>query len=394
MPHHFTEFAVFRAPPIMSEKHSPLSILHVVDTLETGGLERVVTDLAIAQHQAGHSVAVFSINDTAGFRDELRSAGVEVVIGDKRGTLDRSTLRILRKAIKSRGVRIVHTHNFVPNYYAVLASMGLRGVRLVNTCHNMGTRLSQRRLRWLYRLSILGTSRVAMVSDQVLQRLVESGIAPRERAVTVLNGIPLQRFEHDAGHRVRARAQLGIADSALVIACVGRLVAVKNHQWLIEQLPQLVREFPDLQLVLVGNGALEQALREKVAALGLSDHVLFAGTQSNVADLMPAFDVFAMPSLSEGMSIALLEASASALAIVATKVGGNAQIIKHGERGLLVESGNSPQLIDALRRVLGDAALRMQLGEAARSWVQSNASIDVMRRNYDVLYRDVLHLAN
>ncbi|HJT97498.1 MAG TPA: glycosyltransferase, partial [Rhodanobacteraceae bacterium] len=135
----------------------PVAILHVVDSLETGGLERVVADLAIAQQAAGHRVAVFTIESTGGFRAVLEAAGVPVLVGDKRGTFDVSVLKALRRA--SREVDVVHTHNFVPNYYAALATLALKPAPvLVNTCHNMGTRLSNARLRRLYKASLARTA--------------------------------------------------------------------------------------------------------------------------------------------------------------------------------------------------------------------------------------------
>ncbi|MGA9421323.1 MAG: glycosyltransferase, partial [Rhodanobacteraceae bacterium] len=315
----------------------PISVLHVVDSLETGGLERVVADLAVAQRRAGHRVAVFSIQRTDGFRQTIETAGIPVLVGDKRGTLDRAVLRRLRAAMREHRIEIVHSHNFVPNYYAALAMLALPcAPALVNTCHNMGTRLSQRRLRWLYRASLLRTAGVAMVSRQVRERLVGSGLVRKSRAVTVLNGIPIERFGNSASRRACARHALGLETDALVIGCVGRLVPVKNHALLVAQVPGLLRKHPTLHIVLIGDGPLEDKLRAQTEALGASERVHFAGARADVADLLPAFDIFAQPSLSEGLSIALLEACATGLAVVASAVGGNPEIIHDGNSGLVV----------------------------------------------------------
>jgi glycosyltransferase involved in cell wall biosynthesis len=118
--------------------------------------------------------------------------------------------------------------------------------------------------------------------------------------------------------------------------------------------------------------------------------VLFAGERPNLTDLLPAFDVFAQPSLSEGLSIALLEASATGLAIVATDVGGNREIVGDGETGLLVPSGDVDALTAALDRMLSGADLRARFGAAAAEWAERNASISAMREAYDRFYRDAL----
>ncbi len=367
----------------------PRGIVHVVNSLDYGGLERVVADLAIEQRARGLDVHVFSICDTGGFRDGLEAAGVPVTVAGKRRTLDLHVLRLLRRA--AAGADIVHSHNFVPNYYAAAAMAGLRGRRaLVNTCHNMGTRLDNRRLRLLYRWSLRRSARVAMVGEQVRRRLVEDGVVPAALAATVLNGIPVRRFGHGAGARAAARARLGIDADVPLIGCVGRLVELKNHRLLFECLPRLAVAHPGVRVLLVGEGPHEAALRAQAEALGIADRVQFAGARDDVSTLLPALDVFALPSLTEGLSIALLEACAAGLAVVASEVGGNPEIVRDGVTGRLFASGDGPALGALLDGLLGDAQARQRLGGAARAWVLENASVEAMGAGYDRLYREAL----
>lgn len=369
----------------------PLSLVHVVDSLEFGGLERVVTDLAIAQQAAGHRVGVFSINATTGFRPVLEAAGIPVIVGNKQGTLDRSVLRALRAATVGCNVDVIHAHNFVPNYYAAFASLFARsGPALVGTCHDMGLRLSHRRLRWLYRWSLTRTARVAMVGQQVCDRFVQSGIVAAERAVTVLNGIPVPRFRNTEARRAAARGTLGLAPDAPVIGCVGRLVGLKNHRLLLEQVPALAATHPALQIVLAGDGPLRGDLQAQAQALGIADRVHLLGARTDVADLLPAFDVFALPSQTEGLSIALLEACATGLAIVATEVGGNPEIVHQDSTGVLVPVDDGPALRAALAQLLGDAPRRARLGANACAWVGEHASVEALRAAYDRFYADAL----
>lgn len=376
----------------MSNPRRPLRLLHVVDSLERGGLERVVVDLAITQCRAGDQVAVFSIQDTGGFRPELEDAGVPVIVGAKRRTLDLRVLRRLRHAaLAHSGVEVVHAHNFVPNYYAAAALIAAgRHPALVGTCHDMGTRLTNRRLRWLYRWSLMRTARVAMVGRQVHDRYVTSGWVDAGRATTVRNGIPVERFGISPERRASARAQLGLPPDAIVIGCVGRLVQLKNHRLMIAVLPELVGAHPATRLVLLGGGPLREELQAQAAALGLLDRVVFAGERAGVADLLPAFDVFAMPSLTEGLSVALLEACATGLAVVATAVGGNPEIVGEAKAGLLVPPGDPSALRDAIGRMLDDGGLRERFGGAARRWTQTHASMDAFRDAYDALYREAI----
>lgn len=368
-----------------------LRILHVVDSLEVGGLERVVANLAISQHARGNTVSVFSLNETTGFAAELREARIPVVIGAKRRGWDTAVLRKLRQSACG-AVDVIHTHNFVPNYYAAAALFGsTRRPVQVSTCHDMGSRLSNRKLRWFYRWSLTRTARVAMVGRQVHDHYVQSGLVGRSRASTVLNGIPASRFAVTQERRNAARAALHLPQDATVIGCVGRFVGLKNHALVIDTLPALLAKTPQLRLVLIGGGELDGALREQVRSLGLTGSVIFAGQRADVADLLPALDIFAMPSLTEGLSIALLEACATGLAVVATMVGGNPEIIRHEQTGLLVPAADGPALREALDTLVRDPSRRERLGANAAAWVCEHASMDALANAYDRFYRDALN---
>ncbi|MEN1972035.1 glycosyltransferase [Luteimonas sp. MJ204] len=371
-----------------------LSILHVVDSLECGGLERVVADLAVAQRDHGHSVAVFSLTDATGLGPELTGAGIQVIEGGKRTGFDVAPLARLLRTMKDKQTGIVHSHNFVPNYHAALALAlpGRARATLVNTCHNMGGRLSRPRLRALYRLSLTRTARVAGVGDQVAQHLVEQGLAPPARVVAVRNGVPVPPSP-GAIDRADARDALGVPADALVIGCVGRLVELKNHRLLLDQVPALAAMFPDVRVLLIGDGPMRASLEDRARVLGIEAHVRFTGARDDVGRLLPALDVFALPSRTEGLSIALLEACAAALPVLASDVGGNPEIVRHGRTGLLFPSDDGAALRAALAQLLADRQLRASLGSAARAWVVASASIDAMRASYDALYAEAIGAA-
>ena len=365
-----------------------LRILHVVDSLERGGLERVVTDLAVMQRRQGCEVAVFSIKEPGALAPELERAGVPVLRGDKRRSADLRTLRALRQAILLRRVDVVHAHNFMPTYYVAAACLGPGSrVACVATCHDMGTRLAQRKLRWIMRWALGRMDRVAMVGAQVHARYLEAQLVSPAKTECILNGVALDRFDHDATARASARERLGLKAKDLVIGSVGRLVELKNHRALIDVLAELAAEHAQLRLVLVGDGVLRQQLEQHARQRGVQSRVVFAGEQADVASLLAAFDVFALPSTTEGLSVALLEAAASGLPIVATSVGGNPEIIEHGRTGLLVTARDDAALAGALRTVLGDPSLGAALGVAARAWVAEHASLASMFRSHDRLYR-------
>ena len=373
-------------------------ILHVVDSLEIGGLERMATDLAVAQRERGHEVAVLSIVDTDGFRPQLERAGVPVFSGSKSGPLDRRTIATLRDLMRERGIEAVHTHGFVPNYYAAAALVsGRQRAGLVTTCHDMGSRLAGRQLRWLYRLSLLRTTWVAMVGAQVRDKLVDLGVVPSAKARVVRNGIPVERFQRTIERRHEARRRLELPLDALVIGTTGRQVDLKNHSLLLSAFAGLRKRMQaagttvsdrELRLVLIGAGPLSDDLKAEAGRLGIRDAVTFTGARQDIPELLPGLDVFALPSRTEGLSIALLEACATGLAIVATDVGGNPEIIRDGQTGLLVTSEDLDGLIDALQRFAESPEFAQALGDAAHDWVGRNASMQYMADEYQSLYAD------
>ena len=365
----------------------------MVDSLEPGGLERVTCDLAMAQARSGHTVSVFSLQRTGGFKDELLAAGIPVVEGNKSRSFDWALLLQLRKWVTEQSADVVHAHNFVPNYHAALSCLALTGTHRpaqVCTIHDMGMRLSQRKLRWLFLASLKRTQKVAMVGQRVHDRFVRDRLVEPARASTVLNGIPVQRFQRRVDGATAARRELGVPESATVIGCVGRLVALKNHNRMIDVFARLQSNRDDLHLVIVGDGECRDALKAQVAALGLQDRVKLFGHHPQVARLLPAFDVFALPSQTEGLSIALLEACATELAIVATAVGGNPDIIQDGQTGLLVPADDNDRLEQALRKLLDEPQLRAQLGHNARAWVEQHASDRALESAYSRCYREAI----
>lgn len=371
----------------------PLRIVHVVDSLEPGGLERVTADLALAQQRSGHQVSIFSLQATEGFKPELLAANIPVIEGNKSRSLDLRLLKALRRWTLHQNADIVHAHNFVPNYHAALALLGTHGTRRpaqVCTVHDMGTRLQQRKLRWLFLSSLLRTQAVAMVGQRVHERFTSSGWVPASKAQTVLNGLPVERFNFPPEQRQRARQGLNLPPNALVIGCVGRLVPLKCHARMIEVFPTLLQQFADLHMVIIGDGPLRADLQAQIDALGLGERISLAGHHPQVASLLPALDVFALPSQTEGLSIALLEACASGLAIVATRVGGNPEIIHDGDTGLLIPPDDNASLSRALARLLASSDERATLGQSARNWVSAHASDSALLTAYNHCYSDAL----
>ena len=365
-----------------------LQILHVVENLERGGLERMVIDLAGVQRAAGHRCRVICLFQPGALAGELETQGIQVQACRKRGGFDLGALRRLRGWLRATPGAVVHTHNANAHYHTAAAAIGLPIARLINTRHGMGAAQPRSRGEWLYRRAMRRTDTVAAVCEAARARFAQQGVSPRGRLLSVPNGIRTDRFPPASEERRAAlRSDLGLASGMRIIGTVGRLNPVKDQATLLRAFARVHGEFADTALVLVGDGALRGSLQSQAAALGIADAVRFLGDRSDVRELLQGFDLFALSSLSEGYSMALLEACASGLPIVATDVGGNREIVVDGSNGRLVPPARDDALAEAFAALLREPAGAIVMGRAGRDWALREASIETMARRYDVLYR-------
>ena len=364
-----------------------MEIVHVVENLDRGGLERTVVDLIASQRDAGHECRVICLFKLGLLARELLASGVRVDACGKRPGLDLRALRRARALIRQSPDAVIHTHNAMAHYYAVLASLGLPVKCRINTRHGMGGRTRSGRQEWLYRQSLRGTDYAVAVCEAARQRFAADGMRPRRALLSVPNGIRLERFRPaDDVARQLLVAELGLPTGSRIIGTVGRLQPVKDHALLLRAFAKVRVQVPEAALVIVGDGPLRAALEAQAEQAGLSDAVRFMGDRHDVPRLLTGMEVFALTSTSEGYSVALLEACASSLPIVATDVGGNREIVRHGINGRLVPSGDTAAIATALIALLRGGEQAAAMGRAGYAWAQAEASFRTMAERYHGLY--------
>ena len=286
-------------------------------------------------------------------------------IPEFRGTGLLSGLRRARAWIRRERLDVVLTFFRDAN---IVGTLGGRwaGIPVITTRRNMGFMHTPREfllLRFLNRFAVL----ILANSEAVRERTIHREKAPPERVRVILNAVEADRFRPvDPGDRAALRARLGLPVDGLLVGCVANLRPVKGHLRLIEAFAAVQADLPRAGLVLVGEGPLQAALAREVEERGLREAVHFLGQRGDVPDLLPAFDLCALASESEGLSNALLEAMACGLPVVATAVGGNPELLEDGALGRLVPPGDPVALGRALRELLADPAERSRLGAAAR----------------------------
>ena len=364
-----------------------MNITHVVENLNRGGLERVVLDLARMQQRQGHQCQVVCLFERGRLAHELDGTGIPLIVCHKRRGFDFGALSRLRESIRVHRTEVLHTHNAVANYLAVLASLGLGVGQIVNTRHGMSGMRRWSRAEMLYRASLTRTHVVAMVCEAACVGAAARGLVPRGKLRVVPNGLCVEDFiVASSTARIRLRQALGLSSQTRLVGTVGRLNWAKDQTSLIHAFRHVHEQLPDSALLLVGDGELRGELEACARREGMADAVHFMGDRSDVRELLPGLDVFVLSSVSEGYSMALLEASASALPIVATDVGGNREIVHDGITGRIVPAQDAGTLAQAILDLLHDPDRAAGYGIAARSMMEQQGSLEAMTACYDKLY--------
>lgn len=365
-----------------------MKITHFVESLDRGGLERMVLELVKLQQQHGHHCQVVCLFERGTLAHELDELGIPVNACHKRPGPDLRALVRARRLVRAHGTDVLHTHNAVAHYQAVLATCGLGIYRIVNTRHGMGGNARAARREWLYRRALVRTYAVIAVCEAACRDAIRRGIVPLAKAKVVPNGIRVDSFQPaSAAMRERLLRMLELPVQTRLIGSVGRLNWAKDQVGLIRAYRQVHEQRPDTALLLIGDGELRAELQQCAIAEGVRDNVHFLGDRNDVHELLQGLDLFVLSSMSEGYSMALLEACAVALPIVATDVGGNGEIVRDGRTGRLVPARDSVALANAMLALLRDPAQATVLARAARSWVERRGTLDVMVMRYARLYQ-------
>ena len=369
----------------MSEARS--HVVHVIDSLAVGGTENGLVNLvgALAE-EFRHTIVVMTASGPLAGR---LPRGVELVTLNKRPGLDFGAVLRLARLLRRLEPDIVHSRNWGA-FDAVAAAALARVPAVLHGEHGREASdpegLNSRRNR-LRRWAAPFTSSFVTVSRDLARWLIGTVGVPAAKVVTIHNGVDTRRFGEE--DRVAARRALGLAADTLVVGTVGRLDPVKNQGALLDAYAGLARMDARHALVVVGDGPCRAALEARAAHADLAGRIRLVGERNDVARLLAGFDVFALPSIAEGVSNTVLEAMATGLPVVATRTGGNPELVDDGVTGRLVPVGDQPALTDALSAYLVDAHLRQLHGKAGRQRALDEFSLERMVSRYRQLYRAV-----
>jgi glycosyltransferase involved in cell wall biosynthesis len=361
-----------------------IRVMHVIEDLHIGGLERVVVTICRTLDPSRFESSVLVLRGSGPLERELEQIGAEVVdIGGQPGKGDYFAFRKVAREAGRRRIDVFHTHNSLPLFDALLARPIARVRGHVHTDH---ARNFPDKMRYMIAEHVASyfLDAIVAVSDHTRDNLVHYEKISPSRITVIPNGIDGDRFTGPLDIAEK-RKELGL-DSGPVIGLAARLMEQKGIIFLLQAMPELIRRFPGIQLLIAGSGDEEANLKASAASLGIAGHVRFLGVRLDIPELIRAFDVYVIPSIWEGLPMALLEAFAAGLPVVAADVGGIGTVMRHRENGSLVPPRDPSALAAELAEVLSNPQLQRRYREEGRRTFQEHYSATAMTSRYAAAY--------
>lgn len=383
------------ADPARSPFARKTGVLYIIDQLcERGGAELVLVRMInrLPRDRFEPIVVTFKIDESLGFRDAMKCA---VHVLPLHRTYDVQAFRValqIRSLIRSNNIRIAHTfHETADLWGAPVARLSGCPI-LISSRRDMGFLRSGKHwgaYRWMARVF----TQVQAVSEEVRRFCIDKDGLDPARVITVYNGVDVTPRSQPLPDRQLLRQRFGLSGTGPLVVSVGHIRQIKGYDVFLRAAAQAMRRRPDAIYAVAGDfHEREHAdeLRRLAGSLGIEKQFHFLGPVSNPRELLAAADVFCLLSRTEGLSNALLEAMASELPCIATRVGGNAEVVEDGKTGFIVENGDANAAATALGRLLTDPAMARKMGAEGARRVASHFTTEVMMRNIVDSYDQLL----
>jgi glycosyltransferase involved in cell wall biosynthesis len=375
----------------MPASKGKINLLFVLIQISTGGTEKIVLDLARKLDRGSFNLYV------AFFAPGALEAAFKEVFTDlfcihKKAGQDLGAMLQLYRIIREKHIHVINAHHYMPFFYSFLGSKILSNRRLIYTEHSAAeVGLISGAHRYYCDLMLRRTDRVVGVSNQIAEAFRARFPSHSGKILSIQNGVDIEQFSQ-TGVRNQIRTEWGLLPDHFVIGTVANFRKVKNHACLIRGFHRLNTQFPQTRLVLVGRSYpgdpenSENDVRALVRAFGLERRVVFAGYRDDVPGLLKSFDVFCLPSFSEGLPVSALEAMAAGVPVVGSEVTGLTEIISPGVTGLLFPCDDSESLFRALEVLVNTPETSATIRERAYAYVCRNHAVRKWVDTYDRLF--------
>lgn len=379
-----------------------MRILHIVGDSKWGGGGHIILALARMARDCDWGVDVLATDPVSKSMLQAHGVGVvdlDVIWREIRPVRDTLGLLRLQKYLEAHSYDLVHTHTSKAGFVGRIAARRAGIPAIIHTAHSFpfhedSGALAAFSYRHLERHAAHYCDCIVTVSEYHRQWGLRWKIAAPEKIVAIPNGISENRLAVTRSRSI-IRNELGVPDSAVFFLTPGRLFKGKGLEYLLDAIPHLSTRLPGpFRIVLAGEGSLRGELERRIAQLAARDRVIFAGFRPDIANLLNACDIVVLPSLHEGMSIALLEAMAMQRPIVATSIGGNLEPTRNGEGALIVPPRDARALAEAMAALVEHADLAARKARDARRLFLAGHTEEVMAEQYRQLYAGLLSLPN
>ncbi|MCJ7497532.1 MAG: glycosyltransferase family 4 protein [candidate division Zixibacteria bacterium] len=363
-------------------------ILHLHNTSSIGGAEQMFINLAdfINPDKFKSYVGVFREGELT---SELRKRNIKILwFKESTQTYDYKFLKNIIQLIKLNRIDLIHSHTWGTDFYGYWATKILK-IPMISTIHNRYYIFEKWSRRFSYKIFISQVKKIVVVSKDIQNLLREELKLSPQKVKLIYNGIDTHKFENKKDFKP-LRKELNLSEEELILGNVGNLREVKDHHTLILSFHRIASIFPRAKLLIVGEGELKSSLVKLCSELGLESRVLFLGHRDDVPQILKLMDIFILSSHSEGCSISVLEAMASGKPVIATRVGGNPELVLEGKTGFLVPPAEPEKLAEKILSLLKNEDLRLKMGDEGRRKVKEKFSLETMIKNYEELYSKVL----
>ncbi len=360
-----------------------IKILHIVEDLKIGGLEKVIASITAGLNSAKYQCSVWCISRGGAIADQLVEKGIDVEILDIHSYYDPFKIFKLVRLLKGFRPDILHTHTYFSNTIGRLAGKLAKVPVMITHVHSTYFHYSQRNL-FIERFLSRYTDKIVCCSNAVKDFVVNQEKISEAKAITIYNGVKKASRSFNVED---SRRLLNVEENDIVVTTIGSLFPHKGHRYLIDAFAKVRCNEKNIKCLIVGDGPLRKELEHQAKVLGLEDKVRFLGIQKNIAEVLSVTDIFVLPSCEqEGLGIAMIEAMAYGNPVIGTNIGGIPEVIVDGVTGLLFSAKDAEQLAKKLSELIDDADKRIKYGHAAQKHYKENFTEEMMLSKIENLY--------
>ena len=360
-------------------------IIHLVEDLEVGGLEKVVSTIVLGVNKHKYEVEIWCLAAGGSIADELEKKGIKVRIIGLRSYHNPIAVLKLAWLLRRERVNIVHTHGYFPGVFGRLSGFLAHTPRIIAHIHTM-----KKRKAFIEKTFSHISDKIVCVSGAVQEFIINEEGVKKEKTLLIHNGIETIGETMSPEERQKQKKLLGFDQNDIILTVVASITKHKGHRVLLDAFSRVLKSNPKLKLLIVGDGPLMTNIEKQAHELNVSPNVKFVGLRSDVPILLDISDIFILPSVEkEGLGLSIIEALAMKKPVIGSELGGIPEIVQNGENGFLVPPGDPDKLSEAIELLVNDSHLREQMGKMGRRVFEERFTkermINALEATYDSL---------